>query len=124
MLAEYGIHAGQDVLLFYLDMEDGRTVSQLVDAICIQHATISNMLDRMVTNGLVSKVKDKQDMRVSRIFLTKKGKEAVEHVKRIWRTLEEQTVKGLAEEEKEKLLELLRKVSKNFDQLQNCKMNK
>ncbi len=119
MLAEFGIHAGQDVLLYYLSMKDGQTVSQLVAEINVQHATISNMIDRMAANKLVSKVKDKHDMRVSRIFLTEKGKEALVHVKQVWETLEIQSLKGLSDEEKEILKKLLRRVFFNFDNEQS-----
>lgn len=114
MLAKYGIHAGQDVLLYYLSLEDGQTVSQLVNDIHIQHATISNMINRMVANDLVKKVRDENDARVSRIFLTEKGSEAVVHLKEVWLILEDQTKEGFTEEEIEVLKKLLRKVLTNF----------
>jgi DNA-binding MarR family transcriptional regulator len=114
MLAKHGIHAGQDVLLYYLSLEDGQTVSELVKHIYIQHATISNMINRMVANGLVTKVKDSHDMRVSRIFLTEKGKEALKKVEEVWYSLEEQTLEGLSTEEQILLKRLLQDVLKNF----------
>ena len=114
MLAKYGIHAGQDVLLYYLSLEDGQTVSQLVADIYVQHATISNMINRMVANNLVKKVKDKNDARVSRIFLTSKGQEAVVQLKRVWQILESQTIEGFTEEEILMLKKLLRKVLSNI----------
>lgn len=114
MLAKHGIHAGQDVLLYYLSQQDGQTVSELVRNIFVQHATISNMITRMVTNGLVTKVKDSYDMRVSRIFLTEKGKKAMKKVEEVWYTLEEQTLEGLSTEEQIILRRLLQDVLKNF----------
>ncbi len=114
MLAKYGIHAGQDVLLYYLSLEDGQTVSQLLADIDIQHATISNMINRMVANDLVKKIKDHKDARVSRIFLTEKGKEAVAQTKEVWRFLERQTLEGLTEEEIVELKKLLRKILENI----------
>ena len=103
MLAQYGIHAGQDILLYYLNQEDGKTVSQLLEDICVQPATISNTINRMVANNLIKKVKDENDMRVSRIFLTEKGKEVFSEVKDVWNILEVQTVEGLTDEEKQVL---------------------
>lgn len=114
MLAKHGIHAGQDVLLYYLSLDDGQTVSQLVGDIMVQHATIANMINRMTANGLVKKIKDENDARVSRIFLTDKGREAVVEVKQIWRTLEKQTMEGFSEEENEVLKTLLKKVIGNL----------
>ena len=115
MLVKYGIHAGQDVLLYYLSLEDGQTVSQLVADINVQHATISNMINRMVANNLVKKVKDKKDARVSRIFLTEKGEEAVVKLKKVWQILESQTLDGLSEEEVIVLKRLLKKMLTNFE---------
>ena len=95
-------------------MEDGQAVSQLATDIHIQHATISNMINRMVANDLVKKVRDKNDARVSRIFLTEKGKEAVVQLKKVWQTLEIQTLEGLTDEEIIVLKKLLRKILTNF----------
>ena len=114
MLVKHGIHAGQDVLLYYLSLEDGQTVSQLVTDIHVQHATISNMINRMVANDLVKKVRDKKDARVSRIFLTSKGKEAVIQLTKVWQILESQTIEGLTEDEIVELKELLNKVLANI----------
>ena len=114
MLAKYGIHAGQDVLLYYLSLEDGQTVSQLATDIHIQHATISNMINRMVAHDLVKKIRDEKDARVSRIFLTDKGKEAIVHLMEVWQILEHQTIEGLTLDEINILKTLLKKVLTNF----------
>ncbi len=69
---------------------------------------------RNKVNGLVTKVKDSHDMRVSRIFLTEKGKEALKKVEEVGYSLEEQTLKGLSTEEQIILRRLLQDVLKNF----------
>jgi len=114
MLVKHGIHAGQDVLLYYLSLEDGQTVSQLATDIQIQYATISNMINRMVANDLVKKIRDENDARVSRIFLTTKGKDAVIKLREVWQFLEGQTINGLTEDEIRLLKDLLKKVLTNF----------
>ena len=114
MLVKHGIHAGQDVLLYYLSLEDGQTVSQLATDIQIQYATISNMINRMVANDLVKKIRDENDARVSRIFLTTKGKDAVIKLREVWQFLEGQTINGLTEDEIRLLKDLLKKVLANF----------
>lgn len=114
LLAEYDIHAGQDVLLYYLGEEDGQTISDLVGKISISHATIVRMIDRMEANNLIRKVKDSDDMRVSRIFLTKDGKQALQKVAAVWQELEKLTLAGISEEEEDQLREILPKILKNF----------
>jgi DNA-binding MarR family transcriptional regulator len=114
LLSAAGIHAGQDVLLYYLGDEDGQTVSSLVEKMCIQHATISNMIDRMEANDLVKKKKDTADRRASRVYLTATGKDAVKEVHNAWRTLEKQTTKGLTQAQKDELAALLTNVLQNL----------
>ena len=116
MLAGFGIHAGQDVLLYYLSRKDGQTISELVKNICVQHATISNMISRMEANGLISKLKDDRDMRVSRIYLTGKGRTAMNKIEKVWDSLEQQTIEGFLPEEEKKLKKLLQQVLRNLDQ--------
>jgi DNA-binding MarR family transcriptional regulator len=114
MLAKYSVHAGQDVLLSYLGKEDGQTVSSLVDNVCIQHATMIRMLDRMEATGLVNKIKDNNDMRVSRIFLTDKGKEAVKNVRSVWKAMEQNTSSAISEKDQITLRRILQDVLKNM----------
>ncbi len=118
-LAKFGVHAGQDLLLYYLGLEDGQTVSQLMSCICVQPATISNTINRMVASGLITKVKDEKDARVSRIFLTEKGKDVLVQVRQIWRTLEVQTIEGLSEEENNMLKQLLQRLLSNLEGLRD-----
>lgn len=116
-LAKFGVHAGQDIVLYFLGLEDGQTVSQLMAYICVQPATISNTINRMVSSGLITKVKDEKDARVSRIFLTEKGKEVLVEVRKIWRTLEDQTIEGLSEEEKQLMKQILQRLLSNLEGL-------
>lgn len=114
LLSEAGIHGGQDILLYYLSIEDGQTVSALVEKMCIQHATISTMIDRMEATGMVRKDKDTSDKRISRVFITDKGNEAYKHIARIWKEMEATTIKGLSQEQESSLYELLQLVLKNL----------
>ena len=63
LLADADIHAGQDILLYYLGVADGQTVSSLVEKMNIQHSTIFNMIDRMEATGMIRKEKDSADKR-------------------------------------------------------------
>ena len=114
LLAETGIHTGQDILLYHLSIEDGQTVSSLVDKICIQHATIFNMIDRMEANGMIRKEKDSIDKRISRVYLTERGKEAMGEVAKTWKTMETITTKGLNNQQQSELSSLLQMVLNNL----------
>jgi len=114
LLSEVGIHGGQDILLYYLSMEDGQTISALVEKMCIQHATISTMIDRMESAGMIKKEKDASDKRISRVFMTDKGKVAYKEVVKIWKIMEANAINGLTQIELYALNEILPKVLKNL----------
>ena len=114
LLAEANIHGGQDILLYYLSIEDGQTVSALVEKMCIKHATISTMINRMEASGMIKKEKEATDKRTSRVYLTKKGTDALKHVSKIWKIMESTVTKGLTETQENSLQILLEQVLKNL----------
>ena len=114
LLAEAGIHAGQDILLYFLSIEDGQTVSALVERMCNQHATLFNMLERMEANGMVRKEKDNADKRTSRVYITNRGKKAYQKVTQTWIHLEETALTGINKEHAKLLESLLKKVQHNL----------
>lgn len=113
-LTELGLYAGQEVFLYSLWEQDGLTQSQLVEQMCVQHATISKMVDRMEKAGLVTHRADAEDSRVTRIFLTEQGKNLEKSVRDIWDQLEVRLVAGLSTEERILLRRLLLEVSGNL----------
>jgi DNA-binding MarR family transcriptional regulator len=108
------LHSGQEVLLYYLNQEDGQTIMELVNKMAVKPATLSNMLDRMENAGLIKRVKEKTDRRVFRIYLTDAGREVFKKVEDAWVTIEEQTTKGLSIIEKFMLKRLLNQVQSNL----------
>lgn len=114
LLSETNIHGGQDILLYYLSLEDGQTVSSLVEKMCIQHATISAMIDRMEAQGMIKKEKDITDKRTSRVYMTNKGMDAYKEVAKIWKAMEAMITKDLTEDQERLLRELLQLVLKNL----------
>lgn len=114
LLSEASIYEGQDILLFHLAMQDGQTMSELADKVCIQAATLSTTIRRMEANGLIRKETDQHDKRATRIYFTEKGKEVYALTGGIWEELDKKTVKGLTADEKKLLDQLLKKVLRNL----------
>jgi DNA-binding MarR family transcriptional regulator len=110
-----GIHLGQEMLLFRLWDKDGVTHSEIAECICVEPPTVTKMLQRMETAGLIERRQDNQDARVSRVYLTPKGRELEIPVSRVWQDLETITVKGLSESEKLLLRRLLMQIRENLD---------
>jgi DNA-binding MarR family transcriptional regulator len=105
-LKAVGLYAGQEIILFQLWQQNGVTQSQLVDALEVEPPTITKMLQRMEAAGLVERRADPDDARLSRVFLTAKGRDLEAPVTEIWERLEATLTAELSEVE----LALLRRM--------------
>jgi DNA-binding MarR family transcriptional regulator len=107
MLKDQDIHPGQPPVLFELSRNDGLRQSELAERMRVKPATLTVMLNRMVKNGHVERRPDPFDQRVSRVFLTDKGRAAVDEVRAALHTSEEYVFEGITPEEKMLLRRLL-----------------
>ncbi|GAA3410421.1 MarR family winged helix-turn-helix transcriptional regulator [Paenibacillus hodogayensis] len=106
-LKDQDVHPGQPPLLFALSRNDGLRQNELAEKMLVKPATVTVMLNRMVKNGLVERRTDPQDQRVSRVYLTDKGRSAVKEVRAALQASEAQALEGLSDEDKLLLRRLL-----------------
>ena len=121
LLQDYELYPGQPPLMFSLEREPGRSQNELAKELSIQKATLTVMLNRMQKTGLVRRESDARDQRISRIFLTDKGRGLLVRLQRTLDVLEEQAMKGFSEEEKQVMTELLARIEKNLKALKEAK---
>lgn len=95
LLRDLGLHPGQELLLMQLLDRDGQTQSELLDAVGLDHSTVSKSLARMADAGLLMRVADEDDQRVWRVRLTKKGRAMGPRIADVWSQLEQVTIAGL-----------------------------
>ena len=114
MLAGVGLHVGQEMLLQNLWLDDNLTQSELADRLCIQLATANKMIRRMEQVQLISKVKDYEDGRVSRVRLTQKGRDLQGSTERVWAQVEERTLSNFTEDEKNTFKQFLQRINDNL----------
>ena len=73
-LDEHGLTYPQFLTLFLLWQEDGRSVREISDALLLESATVTPLLKRMESKGLLTRARSPQDERVVQVFLTKEGR--------------------------------------------------
>ena len=115
LMSEIGIHCGQGIALRQLWRKDGVTQSELAHGLHVAPATVTIALQRMERIGLIERRPDKRDQRVTRVFLTDRGRSLRENVEKKWRRLEEQMLRGFSSEERQTMREYLLKISSNLD---------
>ena len=113
-LNKLGLHPGQEMLLLRLWLEEGITQSQLAASMGVEPPTATKMLQRMEHAGLIERRPDLEDARISRVYLTERGRELEQPVLEVWKHLEAQTVAGLSATEQALLRRLLMQVSANL----------
>jgi DNA-binding MarR family transcriptional regulator len=69
-----GVGIGQWAVLLFLWAGDGLTQAELSRVVAIEPPTMVRTIDRMVRDGLVERRRDRSDARVSRIYLTPRGR--------------------------------------------------
>ncbi len=114
MLNALGLHAGQEMILLQLWMKEGLTQSYLAEHVNVEPPTMTQMLQRMERCGLIERCQDAHDGRISRVYLTDRGRALEKPVLQAWQQLEEQTLVGLSDVEQALLRRLLTQIRTNL----------
>lgn len=114
LLAKIGVYRGQPPILNGLCKKDGVMQKEIADALNLTPATITDTLQRMEKSGLLERRTDPEDARVSRVYITEKGRETKKQVDEIIRDIDEETFKGLTMEEKLLFRRLILKMINNL----------
>jgi len=102
------------LILMELAKRDGKTQLELVNATHLKAPTISVALQKLEHDGIVLRRPDEYDLRATRVFLTDKGRELDNKIRR--RIMEEESLAtvNLTEEECDTLIKLLGKIKQNL----------
>lgn len=114
LLAEVGLHPGQEALLMELWQGDGQTQAELAEALAVEPPTITKMLQRMEAAGLVQRKPHPDDRRAQRVFLTARGKRLQQKVDRLLGQLATKSVAGLSDRQQATLRSMLNTVTENL----------
>lgn len=115
LLAEHGLHVGQEMLLVELWQDDGLRGGEIAVRLGVEPPTITKMLRRLERCGLVERRADPTDARSFRVHLTERGRALEEPVARCWAQTEETALAGLSAGERRTFRKLLIRVSSNLD---------
>lgn len=109
LLAEAGLHPGQDQLLDRLEPNVALSVSALAEQLAVRPSTVSKMLDRLIEKDLVTRASSHRDARRTMVTLTEKGRQARILVHATWARLEVDLAGSLTQNEAASLAASLRK---------------
>jgi len=114
LMDDLGLYRGQGRALDVLWRNDGCTHGDLAQALSVQPATVSKMIQRMERSGFVARRADPKDQRVSRVFLTEAGRQVKQQVDARFDQLEREAIEGLSAQDVNALHQLLTRIRENL----------
>lgn len=94
-----GISSAQVGLLFLLASRNQATIGEIAQALQVAPAAVTNLSKRMEAAGLIERVADSSDGRVTRLQLTKAGQDASARSSDVLQELNKQLSKGFTADE-------------------------
>ncbi|PAB60387.1 MarR family winged helix-turn-helix transcriptional regulator [Anaeromicrobium sediminis] len=76
--------------------------------------TVNKSVKNLILQGYVEKIKDCEDKRITRLYITEEGRVNRKKILNILKEVNDIFFRGFSEENKEKILELLREMSENI----------
>ena len=89
---------------------DGQQIGDIARSIVIRQPALSRIIDQMEARKLVRRKQDKDDSRYMRVYLTAAGKRKYEQAWPAGYQIIEDALEGISAEEREQLLELLKRI--------------
>jgi DNA-binding MarR family transcriptional regulator len=118
-LNQLGLYVGQELVVLQLAEAPGLSQSELAARMCVEAPTMSKTLRRMKDAGIVEQQADTDDARVSRVYLTEKGRALEQPILDIWYGLDRTMIAGLTDVEKAVLRRLLMQIHANLTTIEN-----
>ena len=114
LMDEIGLHAGQVYVLNELWDTDGLSQAEIIKRLGVSAPTITKMITSLANSSFVQTKKCKNDTRVTRVYLTKKGRVIQPLVVLQWEKLENTALVNFDEDEVAAASMLLKKLRSNF----------
>lgn len=116
-LYKIGLYIGQPVILDVISKNPGLTQKMISDLGGIKPSTINVMLTRMAKNDLVEIKKDDKNYKISRVYITEKGKKMCRQALDYKRKVQEKQFENFSDEEIKTFKSLLNRMNKNLKSL-------
>lgn len=112
-LSRYGIGSGQIMFLLQLYNKDGISQEELSENLNIDKGTTARAIKKLEEEKFLIRLRDEEDKRAYKIYLTDKSREIKEHVYEVLYNWDDMISKDITEDERENLVRILKKICIN-----------
>ena len=113
-LRPHDLTPAQWSVLARLDVENGQMISDVGRSLYFDRPTMSGIVRRLESKGLLEKRRDSQDQRVFRIYITASGSELMKELPLLAKAVNQRALDGFSQEEIVTLQSLVRRVLGNM----------
>lgn len=111
LLSTRAAHPAQALCVGALAHKDGMSQSEIADMMHVTRPTVTAMLQRLESAGVVERRPDPIDQRVTRVFLTAEGQRNAEHAREVQRKAVDVSLAWMDESDRVELARLLNAVN-------------
>lgn len=113
-MTEIGLSPGQPKILHYLSRTNNCMQKEIAAALDIEPATVSQLLNKMVSSGLIQRSDSAERRRAECISITEKGRALYERWDLLGSRVEEAALQGFSPDERERFLGYLCRMYRNL----------
>ena len=113
-------HSSRNIIRL-LSRNDGISQTELVEITHLSKPTVSLALKNMEEMGIVTRKSDEKDARISKVYLTEKGKKLEKQNFETLQQIDRFIMRGLTDDEVKKVTEILLKMRENLLSEENDK---
>lgn len=110
-LSEMDITQGQIFIIIYIGKRERCSPKDISQALKIDAGHLNRVLTKLIENEFVMQIKNKKDKRANIVSLTTKGKQVFKRSHELFHEWDEKVLSSLEQSEKQKLMDLLKKVT-------------
>ena len=99
-------------VLYFVDNNKNPSMKDVSEYFCISSPSATEMIERLIKSGLLTRKSNLEDRRSVNIEITAKGKKELGNAKKVASKFISKAVTNLSKKEVENFLEILRKINK------------
>ena len=111
---QFGISRAQWAVLARIDRNEGLKQTELAEMLDLQPITLTRLLDRLASNGLIERRPDPNDRRANRLYLKPAAKPLLGRLVDLGADMMETVLDGIADPSIERTLKELGRVKENL----------
>lgn len=117
-----GLHPGQIPVLRHLFREEGLSQKEIANRVKVKPPTVNVSLQRLEKMECIYRKQDPKDQRVSRIYLTEKGRELAKRIEGVMQNNETQMTRNFTEVEICLLARFLKQLIENIESMETIEL--